>query len=72
MRRLVGYAGWVDLAMHGTILTLFLGTSTMGLLQAEAAGIMVSLYLRLYRRLFGYERIVGARWVRYGGLLTGR
>lgn len=70
LRRLVGYAGWVDLLLHGTILWLFLGTSTMGLLQAEAAGICFSLYLRGYRYLRGFERLSASGWRRYAGRLT--
>jgi len=70
MRRLVGYAGWVDLTLHGSILALFLGTSTLGLLQAEAAGIFFSLYLRAYRWHQGYERITTRGWVRYAGRAT--
>ena len=70
MRRLVGYAGWFDLMLHGSILLLFLGTSTLGLLQAEAAGICFSLYLRAYRHLQGYERITPRGWVRFAGRWT--
>lgn len=72
VRRLVGHMGLVDLLLHGTILWLFLGTSTMGLLQAEAAGICFSLYLRFYRWSFGYERWIGSerRWVRFSGQFT--
>lgn len=70
MRRLVGYAGWVDLTMHGGILWMFLGTSTLGLLQAEAAGIMISLYLRWYRKYQGYERLTYNGWQRYAGRWT--
>lgn len=58
MRRLVGHKGWVDLILHGTILWMFLGTSTMGLLQAEAAGICFSLYLRAYAGMRSTQRMV--------------
>lgn len=54
--RLVGYKGWVDLLLHGSILWMFLGTSTLGLLQAEAAGIMFSLYLRGYAYFLPTQR----------------
>lgn len=69
MRRLVGYKGWVDVGLHSTILFLFFGTSTDGLLQAEAAGILFSLYLRAYRWACGYEHFdrTAQRWVRYAG-----
>lgn len=70
MRRIVGYVGFVDLVLHASIITLFIGTSTQGLLQAEAAGICFSLYLRAYRWLQGYERLEGMRWMRYSGKLT--
>lgn len=70
LRRIAGHAGIVDLCLHGAILVMFLGTSTMGLLQAEAAGIMFSLSLRGYRWMFGYERIEGMYWVRYHGWLS--
>jgi hypothetical protein len=69
-RRLVGYVAIVDLCLHGLILWMFFGTSTMGLLQAEAAGICFSLYLRAYRKLQGYEKFERGRWVRYEGIRT--
>jgi hypothetical protein len=56
MRRLIGYKGYVDVVLHGSIMFLFFGTSTEGLLQAEAAAILFSIWLRIYARLFGYER----------------
>lgn len=61
--RLMGYVGWVDLALHAGIILLFLGTSTTGLLQAEAAGIMFSLYFRGWRWWHGYERLTRNGWV---------
>lgn len=75
VRRLFGYALWLDLCVHGTILIMFLGTSTMGLLQAEAAGILFTLYIRFYRWGWGYERYEswpgrGLCWVRYPGVFT--
>lgn len=70
MRRLVGYVGFTDIILHGTIIYIFIGTSTQGLLQAEAAGICFSLYLRGYRWLRGYERLEQFRWMRYPGRLT--
>jgi hypothetical protein len=71
MRRLVGqYRLWIDLGLHGSILWMFLGTSTLGLIQAEAAGIGFSLYLRWYASRKGREvrEIRNGRkvWVRYG------
>jgi hypothetical protein len=70
MRRLVGYKGWVDVVLHCTIIFLFIGTSTDGLMQAEGAGILFSISLRLYRRLLGYERRVDGKWQRYAGMLS--
>lgn len=71
MRRLVGYKGKVDLVLHGTVIAMFIGTSTDGLLQAEAAAIMFSLFLRGYRYTMGYESLERSRfklsWVRYPG-----
>jgi hypothetical protein len=69
-RRLAGYAGLLDLLLHGALLCMFLGTSTVGLLQAEAAGICVSLFIRIYRRLLGYEKLTRRGWRRHAGLLT--
>ena len=70
VRRAMGYAMWIDIVMHGTIMWMFFGTSTLGLIQAEAAGILFSLSFRLYRWLFGYERLTWNGWVRYSGVLT--
>jgi hypothetical protein len=72
VRRLVGYAGWVDLLLHGTVIALFMGTSTLGLLQAELTAVLFSLSLRGYRRLWGYERLTTSGWKRYAGRWTGR
>lgn len=69
-RRIVGYAGWVDLCMHGTVIFLFMGTSTLGLMQAELSAIFITLFIRLYRWAKGYERISGGQWRRYAGALT--
>lgn len=70
MRRIVGYMGWFDLALHTTIIILFHGTFS-GLMQAEAAGIMISLYLRTYRWAFGSERYaLGRGWMRTPGRFT--
>ena len=75
MRKLVGYKGWVDVTLHSTILYMFFATSTGGLLQAELAGILFSLYLRGWSRWYGYDRLKNGRWVSYAGykdLLTAR
>lgn len=70
MRRIAGYAGWCDLLLHGLMFYLFFGTSTLGFLQAEAAAILFSLWLRAYRRMAGYERMGIKGWVRYAGTMT--
>lgn len=70
MRRIVGQKGKVDVILHVTVIWMFLGTSTAGLLQAEAAAICFSLYLRGYHYLKGYEVIERGRWVRYPGAMT--
>lgn len=70
MYRLAGYAMPVDVLLHGTILWMFLGTSTLGLIQAEAAGILFSLSLRGFRWAFGYERLVKFRWTRFDGRIA--
>lgn len=69
MRRIVGHKGKVDLLLHISVIVLFHGTFS-GLMQAEAAAIMMSLYLLGYRKLFGYERRVDGRWVRFAGRIT--
>lgn len=70
MRRLVGYPLIIDVLMHGTVIYVFYGTSTLGLLQAELSAIFISLSIRGYRSLYGWERMHGTRWVRYAGRLT--
>lgn len=69
-RRIVGYALWIDIILHGGVLYMFMGTSTLGLLQAELSAIFISLAIRLYRKLYGFERFKKLRWVRYAGTLT--
>lgn len=73
MRRLVGYKGWIDLVLHGTVILLFFGTSTLGLLQAELAAILFSISLRVYRKLNGYEKLhrrgIKLVWIRYAGAI---
>jgi hypothetical protein len=70
MRRLVGYKGSVDVVLHGTVICMFIGTSTDGLMQAEAAAILFSIYLRGYAHFAGYERLTRKGWQRYAGRLT--
>jgi hypothetical protein len=73
LRRLVGYKLQVDIVLHGCIIVLFHSTFA-GLMQAEFAGIMISISLRLYRHFMGYETLerIGAKlvWKRHEGTLT--
>lgn len=69
-RRMVGYKGLIDVVLHGTIIWMFIGTSTMGLMQAELCGIMFSIYLRGYAKLAGYERRVDGVWMFYPGVMS--
>lgn len=65
MRRLIGHKGKIDVLLHCSVILLFHGTFS-GLMQAEAAAIMMSGYLLWYRYAFGYER-AGQR---YAGRFT--
>lgn len=69
MRRIVGHKGKVDLCLHLGVIVLFHGTFS-GLMQAEAAAIMMSLYLLGYRKMYGYERRINGQWIRFAGRLT--
>lgn len=70
-RRMAGqYRMHIDILVHGTILWIFLGTSTHGLIQAEAAGLCFSLYLRAYAHFKGYEKKDNGVWIRYAGTMT--
>lgn len=66
-QRIAGYALLVDLLIHGSVLYVFLGTSTLGLMQAELSAIFFTFALRGYRFAFGYQRVAGGRWVLYPG-----
>ena len=70
LRRIAGYAALFDITVHCTVIYLFMGTSTLGLMQAELSAILFTLTLRGYRWLFGFEKLHGLRWVRYTGKLT--
>lgn len=70
MRRICGYALVVDVLMHGSVIWLFMGTSTLGLLQAELSAIMATVSLRAYRLCLGYEKLTAKGWVRYTGIFT--
>lgn len=74
LQKLAGFALWIDITLHVGVLAMFIGTSTLGLLQAELSAIMFSLALRAYRKLFGYQKLVrkGARlkWELHRGHFT--
>lgn len=73
MRRMMGYVGVIDVILHGTIFFMFMGTF-QGLMQAEAAGILFSCYLRWYRWAWGFERFGNWEgrmcWIRTTGRFT--
>lgn len=71
-RRLIGYKGYVDIMLHGSVMYLFFGTSTDGLIQAEAAAILFSVWLRMYCWMYGFERfnVRQLRWQRFAGRFT--
>lgn len=74
LRRMVGYHLPINIALHAGVLWLFFGTAGYALIQAEAAAIMLTGSLFVFRKLFGYERLVRVdrrvRWVRFNGLLS--
>lgn len=57
LRKFVGYAFALDLFVHISVFALFMGTSTLGLLQAELMAIFFTITVRTYRYLFGYSRL---------------
>lgn len=69
LRRLVGKIGVTDCILHGSVIFLFFNTSTEGLIQAEAAAVLFSVYLRLYRYFKGFEvyDLGQRRWRRFAG-----
>lgn len=66
MLRAMAHKGKIDLFLHCGVILLFHGTFS-GLMQAEAAAIMMSLYLLTYRKMFGYIKRVNGRQVYYRG-----
>lgn len=57
MMRVAGYAAYLDLIVHGSMIALFLGTSTLGLMQAELSAILFTVSLRTYRYFIGFSRL---------------
>ena len=70
-RRLVGYGLWVDAAVWALFLTLFGGTGAERL-GAIFASMGVTAFIHSYRRLFGYEKFIRGKWVRFTGLIRTR
>lgn len=68
-RRLVGYINPFDLTMHLLIFTMS-GDASSAKLSAQLAGLMVTIYLRTYRHLYGFERLTLNGWVRTPGAWT--
>ena len=69
-RRVMGYPLVLITLWHVGPLVMFWTTPTL-LIQAELAGLMLTLGTMLYRKLFGWERWrFGRGWCRYAGLLT--
>jgi hypothetical protein len=73
-RRVAGYAFWVDILLGGLTMWLFLGTYS-GMIVGLLSSLVITVFLQLYRKLFGYERFELMRkrgqilprgyWVRY-------
>lgn len=72
-RRLMGYPLVLISTWHILPLVLFFGVPSL-LLQAEAAGLMLTFATMAYRKLFGFERFSfrQRRYIRYAGVFTGR
>lgn len=70
-RRVVGYGLFVDFAVWATFLTVFGGTGAERL-AGVAASLGVTAFIHGYRYLFGYEKLVRRKWVRFAGRLTPR
>lgn len=71
-RKIAGqWAGRVDLTLHALVILLFVGTSTVGLIQAELAAITFTLYNRYYYRLVRGASYKGkdGKWVFVPGLI---
>ena len=60
VRRVFGYALLVDILCTGTLIMMFAG-SYAGMMTGVIAGLMISMFLRVGRALFGAERLTVAR-----------
>lgn len=73
-RRVAGYAFWVDMILGILTMWMFLGTYS-GMIVGMLSSLVITVYLQVYRALFGYERFELIRkrgdilprgyWVRY-------
>lgn len=73
-RRVAGYAFWVDIGLGALTMYLFLGTYS-GMIVGMLSSLVITVFLQIYRRLFGYEKFELIRkrgdllprgyWVRY-------
>jgi hypothetical protein len=68
-RKLVGYINPFDVTMHVLIFTMS-GEASSAKLAAQLAGVMVTITLRTWRHLYGFERLGWNGWTRYAGRLT--
>ena len=69
-QRLAGYALLMDILIHGSVIWLFFGKSTLGLMQAELSAIFFTLTIRTYRWTHGYLVLRSGRWVLYPGAIA--
>lgn len=70
-RRLVGHGLWVDAAVWALFLIVFGGTG-MERMSAVFASMGVTAFIHLYRYMFGYEKFIRGKWVRFTGLIRTR
>ena len=70
-RRLVGYGLFLDIAVWVVFLTLFGGTGAERL-GAIFASMGVTAFIHTYRKVCGYEKFIGGKWVRFTGLIRTR
>lgn len=69
-QRIAGYALLVDIVLHTSVFYIFIGTSTLGLMQAELSAIFFTLTIRAYRWTHGYQVLRSGRWVLYPGAIA--
>lgn len=56
IQKIAGYDLWVDIAFTGLLAYLFAGTYS-GMVAAMIAGIIVSAFLFISKKLYGYKRL---------------